>query len=72
MQMNTHEARQKMDGMTPQGRKTVISRHIKGSCKCYVPAGQGIGGTRNSGKNCVFSCLSGSYQNYYRQGHKGY
>lgn len=40
-------------------RKT---RHLNGTCACYVAIGEGISGTRESGKDCEYSNLSGYQQ----------
>ena len=39
-------------------------RHNNGTCCCYVAKGMGLNGTRESGKDCEYSKLSGQQQSF--------
>lgn len=53
--------------LTIKQQRLRARKHYNGSCICYVAPGEGINGTRESGRDCLYSRLSWSEQNTARQ-----
>lgn len=56
-EMDSESAKEAYNRMSLEQQQRARTKHFNGTCICYTASGQGIGGTRNSGRNCVIANL---------------